>query len=206
MLNSQNNHWLSLSPQDVPINEKNHSTYSTSWCLGRSLALPQAKHRGLHQVPGGGSCCCPGLRKWCWKTPCLATGLCTIPHKQENSVLTVRKFLWLHQSYNLTTKLPRLQSPWLLCVEHSWVKEPIKLYTIPKRNWGKDNSGIYQSKLGDYWKGLQEFLKSSGGHVWSKWQFLCINLSNNILRYFLVILLNISEKVICQHYFHFCVI
>ena len=41
---------------------------------------------------------------------------------------------------------------------------------------GKDNGNIYQFKQGDHQKCFQEIPKSSGGHGWSQWQFLWINL------------------------------
>ena len=50
-----------------------------------------------YMVPEGG---CTQLVQEvsCWKTLYLATGFCTIPHKQENSMLSVRKFLCPHHS------------------------------------------------------------------------------------------------------------
>ena len=67
------------------------------WCYA-SIHLPirpQSQHGGLYQVPGG----CSTDLDWesgYWKTLHLATGLCTMPHMQENLELAMRKFLWSH--------------------------------------------------------------------------------------------------------------
>ena len=84
-------------------------------------------------------------------------------------------------------------------MEYFWASD--QQDSVQHQRWteGKDSGCIYQFKQGDNRKGFQEIPKSSGGCE-SQWQFLWINLINNISRYFHVILVNISDKVRCQCY------
>ena len=127
----------------------------------------------------------------CWKTLRLATGLCTLSHKQ-NPMLAVRQFCD-HITPNI----------WL---PHSQDCSPLDYYVcgaVQNQRWTKDknNGSIHQFKQGAHQKGLQEILKLSGGSGWSQWRFLWINwiyvvFECSIFRYFLVILVKSDACVI----------
>ena len=86
---------------------------STSWCLIWSPAIvilyhhssevilwPHNQRRGLYEVPAGGDAALD-REVGRWKTLHLVTGLCAMPHKQENPVLAARKF-WLYHPKHLS--------------------------------------------------------------------------------------------------------
>ena len=98
-----------------------------------------------------------------------------------------------------------LSHQWL-CVGSIWVRYWQNSLLDQKGSEGKNNSSIYQFKQGDGWKSLQEIPKLSGGCGWSYWLFLWINFIWSIWRYFHVILVNLSDPVKCQCYFHYCII
>ena len=97
MRNSQNNRCLALSPQDALILMKTLSiVHIMVFVVVTSdvdvMRPSQTQHRGLHQVPGRGSASLGGENS-CRKTLCLTTVFYAIPHKQEGTALSVRKFL-----------------------------------------------------------------------------------------------------------------
>ena len=104
MMKLQNNHWLVLSPQNVPIVMKikyclPHGVWSGHEQCGHYESIhlptwPQTQHRDLHQMPER-EIAALDREGNCWKTLRLLTGLCAIP--QEKPVLAVRNFLQPHQ-------------------------------------------------------------------------------------------------------------
>ena len=103
MVNLQNNHLLSSSPQDERIVMKTkHPVHIILFGVATSISyimppfiLPCASDGNLHQVHGRGSAV-QDQESGCWKTQHLATGLCSMSHKQEDPVLAIRKFLPPH--------------------------------------------------------------------------------------------------------------
>ena len=85
-----------------------------------------------------------------------------MPHKQEDPVLTVRKFL---QPYHLNfpNYNPLDYDVWGL-VE----RDPQN--SVQDKRWtqGKENGSIYQFQQGDRQKGLREIPKYSGSRGWSQ--------------------------------------
>ena len=134
----------------------------------------------------------------CWKTLCLVTWFCTMSHKQcllwDNFCDHITLNIWLPYSLNCNH-----------LDYHVWSVVEQETNKIPCNTKGKNNSSINQFKQGDHQKGFQEISKSSWDYGWSLWWFLYINFINSISSYVHVILVNISDKMSCQCYFHFCI-
>ena len=103
MVNSQNNRWFALSPQDVlmvmktkyPVPIMVFGIGHLRWWRCLSFHLPTWFHiqlGGLHQVTEEVSVTLDREGGY-WKTLHQATEFCIMSHKQENQVLAVRKYL-----------------------------------------------------------------------------------------------------------------
>ena len=84
-------YWCKPNTQSIPWCLSGHEQW---WCYAsiHLLTCPHKQYIRLRQIPGGDSVAID-WEAGCWKTLHLATGLCTIPHKQENPALAGRKFL-----------------------------------------------------------------------------------------------------------------
>ena len=102
--------WASIWGQiQIHIGENQISSPYTFWFghkrLGRYAFIDpptstQTQRRSLHQVAGGSS---PDLDRevGCRKILCLATGFCTMPHKQENPLLAECKLSLIKSPLNI---------------------------------------------------------------------------------------------------------
>lgn len=64
------------------------------------------------------------------KTLCLATGFCTRPNKQDNSVMSIRQFLCHHHLYQPAIQITRLL-PLLTVCPAQLSETPTKLIVMP---------------------------------------------------------------------------
>ena len=140
----------------------------------------------------------------CWKTRCLATGLCTMPHNQENPVSAVKKFLRPH--HLLTSGRPTLQIaiPRITMCGEQLSKRLTKLCSTKDELKARITAAFIDLKketirktCSRFWGHLEPMIKDNSDFFW-------MNLIYRIWRYFHVILVNISDKVRCKWYFHFC--
>ena len=105
IVNSQNKHWLALSPQKVLLERKTEQLFvimvfgivtingdiMSSFIFSHSLRLcTEANVRCLEKVV------LPWIKRVTAGRLCLAIRICAMPYKQESPVLVVRKFLQIH--------------------------------------------------------------------------------------------------------------
>ena len=143
----------------------------------------------------------------CWKTLRLATGLCAMPHKQENAALARRKVMQPHDP-NIWPPLSLVSNPFDSYVWGTVKQETNKATCNTKDKQKARLTAVFTNLNKILWKRfrrLPKIRKSSGGRDWSHWRFLRINWIYNISRYFYLILVNTLDKVTwCQCYFQYC--
>ena len=109
VVNSQNSQWLSLFPQDVLILIKikhpvhimvfevitSDGDFISPFIFSHGLTLNTEVYiKCLKEIV------LSWIESSCWKT---LHGFCTMPHKQQKQVLSVRKLLWQHHPKHLAT-------------------------------------------------------------------------------------------------------
>ena len=165
MLNSQNNCWLALSPQDGLIMMKTKNpVHIMVFGVVTSSGNDMSEFIFLHSLRVNiGLKSCPEvivlLGPSGWSLEDIMAGNRT--QKQENLVLTIWKFLGSHHSNIWPSNFPECNP-----LDHVWSvvewKTKETLWT-PKMNRRQGWCSIYQFKQGDNRKSLQEISKLSWG-------------------------------------------
>ena len=168
MVNSKNNHWLALFPQDVSVVMKTGQCrfiliktthllhimvfggdHEQLWCYA-SIHLP-TWYEGLYQVPHKGDGAALNRVGSCWKTLYLTIGHCDCHTNRR-----IRCWLWENFFDHISSvNLPDGNSLWLFYVKHNLMRHQWNVMQYQRWTEGKDNGSIYQFEQGDCWKGLQ---------------------------------------------------
>ena len=161
------------------------------------ITWPHTQHGSLYQVPGEDSVALDQEGS-CWKTLYLTKGCNAMPHKQKNLVLDVRKFLQPHHPKHLPDSqiaIPKItmcgwgwENNKLLYNTKDELKERI---TAAFTNLNKETIGKACRR---FWSHLEAGIKSNDNFF---------DYIYRILRYFHTILVNFTDRLRCQCYFHF---